>query len=120
MWKIYSKIEKFSSVITFFVRNEFKFTDSSTKALFDNLLPGDKKLFNFDVKTLNWQDFFFMYLRGLRIYLVDDPMETLPQGRRKGLILKIAHYSIITIVSFLLAWFIVLPFFSWALSLIGI
>lgn len=47
-------------------------------------------MFNFDMKQLNWDKFFYNYIRGLRVYLLKDDLSTLPQAmvRWKRLVLN--------------------------------
>jgi hypothetical protein len=35
--------------------------------------PQDKHLFNFDISLVDWEEAMFAAVRGLRIYVMDDP-----------------------------------------------
>jgi len=43
-------------------------------SLMNKLSPRDKVLFDFDMGTLSWDDYFDKYLKGLRVYLMGNPL----------------------------------------------
>lgn len=81
----------------------------------------DKREYDFDMGAFDWDSFFYTYVRGgrvqllislsftflclhfyLQVYLLKDPMETLPQGRVKYYKLQIAHYTLVTVLILIL------------------
>ncbi|XP_047542490.1 fatty acyl-CoA reductase wat-like [Vanessa atalanta] len=107
--KAYKKIEKFSAVIGYFALREWKFNNDNTQNLFKELCDADKHIFNFNMRTLNWETYFKSYVRGIRLYLLKDPLDTLAQSRKKHLKLKIIHYiclSLICLALLRLCWFL--------------
>lgn len=66
----------------------------------------DKDLFEFSMSRLNWDMYFYTYTRGLRVYLLKDPLDTIDKGAVKIRKLKIAHYSIVVILLYLLFKFV--------------
>ncbi|KAF5273009.1 hypothetical protein FQR65_LT17250 [Abscondita terminalis] len=110
--KGYQKINKFLDVLAYFTTRTFLFTNDNTQNLWKKLNATDKKLFVFDVGAFDWDDYFYKFARGGRVYLLKDPLDTLPQGRVKFLKLRIAHYTLLTVL-FLLA----LKFFMFLYSL---
>jgi len=40
----------------------------------NKLSSRDKILFDFDMSTLSWDDYFDKYLKGLRVYLMGNPL----------------------------------------------
>ncbi|KAG7201488.1 hypothetical protein KM043_004247 [Ampulex compressa] len=81
--KIYKKIHKFMDVLNYFTTTEWKFTNDTLKGLLKNLSPKDREYFFCDMRDLVWDTYFETYLRGIRVYLIKDPLDTLPQARAK-------------------------------------
>lgn len=54
----------------------------------------DKKVFPADARTFEWVKFVYAYYAGMRVYVLDDPMETFPQSKAKLRKLKYIHYTL--------------------------
>lgn len=106
----YKKVHKFSAVISYFSTQQWRFYNNNVKELSKTLTPGDRALFDFDISNLNWEEFFYTYVRGIRLYLIKDTFETIEEGKRKQAWLKVAHYSIVSVFSFFLFQF------AWAIT----
>lgn len=104
LWDAYKKIHKFAAVIAHFATNEWTFRNDNVHKLWDKLNPVDRKTFEFNCKTLRWEQYFNTYMRGLRVYLLEDPLDTLPQGKVKYRKLKAIHYTVKYGVILLLCW----------------
>jgi fatty acyl-CoA reductase len=78
--KIYKKINRFSDVISYFCTREWKFTNKNVQRLWEKLNEDDRKLFDFDISVLDWDEYFYNYVRGVRMYLLKDDPSTLPQS----------------------------------------
>ncbi|KAJ8982210.1 hypothetical protein NQ317_013512 [Molorchus minor] len=102
MMKIYSKIHKFSAVLSYFSVRQWKFGSYNVNKAIDKMTDKDKEIFFSDLRRLNWDEFFQMYLRGVRVYLIQDSMDTLIEARRKWNRLYWAHQIIKAVVGFLL------------------
>ncbi|XP_023955311.2 fatty acyl-CoA reductase wat [Bicyclus anynana] len=100
--KAYKKIEKFSGVLGYFALREWKFHNKNTIKLHQELCETDKDLFHFDLSTLDWDEYCRAYVKGVRIHLLKDPLDTIPQGRRKQFRLKLLHYFFISVICFAL------------------
>ncbi|XP_044735250.1 fatty acyl-CoA reductase wat-like [Chrysoperla carnea] len=99
MMKVYQKVEKFSMVLRYFTIKQFEFTNDNTKDLFKKLSKKDQDLFNFDIMSkYDWRAYWKGYIIGMRVYLVGDPMSTIPEGRKKVLKFKIIHYTLVSAV----------------------
>ncbi|KAI5698676.1 hypothetical protein M8J75_010283 [Diaphorina citri] len=97
----YQKIHKFSEVISFFSTQQFTFTNFNTQRLYTKMTEEDRALFNFDMSQLDWEKYMFWHIRGIRAYLVKDPLSTVPDGIRLRRRLLIAHYLLIAALSVL-------------------
>ncbi|KAL3270571.1 hypothetical protein HHI36_021108 [Cryptolaemus montrouzieri] len=93
MVKIYTSIQKFSSTLALFAVNEWKYTNDNTQALWNNLSPIDKKLFDFSLsqENFNWNSYISILGGGVRLYLLKDNMETIPKAIKKYRKLYIYH-----------------------------
>lgn len=108
LMKLYKKIHKFSSVISFFCTNEwvsvlklimpyhieyieFKlehnssqmFTNSNVQRLWKKLGRRDQDMFDFNMKTMDWEEYSYHYIKGMRLYLFKDDLSTLESAKRK-------------------------------------
>lgn len=76
----------------------------------------DKKLFPSDSRDFEWHNFLYAYFTGMRVYVLEDPLETFPQSQIKLRKLKYIHYtlkySFIIILALLLYVFVVKRFFD--------
>ena len=101
MLKIYKKIHKFMDVLKYFATKEWKFSNDNFKALLNKMTPEDyKEHFACDIKNVNWDRYFQTYVKGIRIYLIKDPLDTLPQARVKWQRLYWIHQALKLIVAY--------------------
>ncbi|XP_075988922.1 fatty acyl-CoA reductase wat-like [Anticarsia gemmatalis] len=110
--KAYTKITKFSEVMAYFATREWKFCNDNTQKLFKELCDADKHLFDFNLEAMDWSDYFYSYIRGVRVYLLKDPVETVPQGLKKLNRLRILHYTFCVILGLLFLRLLYGIFFS--------
>lgn len=99
--KGYKKIEKFSGVLSYFTNREWVFKNANTQRLWKKMNDADRRLFEFSMKDFNWDSYFVFYSRGCRVYLLKDPLETIPKGVIKNYKLMVMHYSLIAVLLFL-------------------
>lgn len=85
-----------------FIFTEWKFHSNNTKALIKTLSPADKELFNIDITSLVWEEYFIKLTQGVRRYLSKENPKNLEAARRKDSILFGLHI----ILQFLLYAFI--------------
>lgn len=102
----YQKVDKFGAVISYFAIREWDFKNDNTQALWRKMNSMDRELFHFDISTLDWDAYYYTYIRGGRVYLLKDPLETIPEGAVKRRKLMIAHYTLITLICFMVLIFI--------------
>uniref|UniRef100_A0AAR5PRJ8 Fatty acyl-CoA reductase n=2 Tax=Dendroctonus ponderosae TaxID=77166 RepID=A0AAR5PRJ8_DENPD len=104
----YKKINKFSEVLAYFTNRDWKFRNDNVQALWKRMKKHDQELFDFDIQKLNWDAYFFTYTRGARVYLLKDPLDTIPQGTVKYYKLLLAHYAVLAVF-----WLLVLRLVVW-------
>ncbi|XP_054260769.1 fatty acyl-CoA reductase wat-like [Macrosteles quadrilineatus] len=97
--KVYTKIYNVNkNLMPYCVDHDIVFTANNVDRLWETLDPLDKKLFLYDLRQLDWDYFWLQGLKGMRVYLINEPMDTVPQGikhYRKLLIRKLLFDSII-------------------------
>nr|CAD7587800.1 unnamed protein product [Timema genevievae] len=79
---LYWKATKFHGIVAYFSNREWKFHDANMGALLDKISPEDRDVFYFDVRSIVWKDYLYEYVKGVRTYLVKEPLDTLPQARK--------------------------------------
>nr|XP_033335506.1 putative fatty acyl-CoA reductase CG5065 [Megalopta genalis] len=121
----YAKMDKFGDVISFFTTQQWKFRDENVKKLWSKLGPIDRRSFNFNVADINWPEYFDVYMRGIRVYSLKDPLteESIRAGRSKFWKLNIANYVVMTLYALLVLWIVyslvALPIVTLAFSLVS-
>jgi hypothetical protein len=78
--KIYKKINRFIQALSYFVTRDWNFTNKNVQALWEKLDEDDRKLFDFDLEGLDWDKYFYNYVRGVRMYLLKDELATVPRA----------------------------------------
>ncbi|XP_054002362.1 fatty acyl-CoA reductase wat-like [Hylaeus anthracinus] len=103
----YRKIHKFSKVISYFSSQEWYFRNDNVMKLWQKLNSVDRKIFNFNVTNLDWEEYCYRHIRGIRIYMFKESPDSLQEGVYKFRRLRIAHYTLLTIISLLVLWLVV-------------
>ena len=67
-------------MISYFSTRDWKFTNKNVQDLWQKLDEDDKKLFDFNIDELDWDRYFYSYVRGIRLYLLKDDFSTIPQA----------------------------------------
>ncbi|XP_044763241.1 fatty acyl-CoA reductase wat-like [Coccinella septempunctata] len=111
MLKIYKKIHKFSAVLAYFTTRNFKFQSNRVKNMLDNNMTAtDKQIFFCDLRELDWEKFFQVYLKGLRIYLLQDDLSSLDRALVMWGRFRILHWTLKTVCALLflrILWYLV-------------
>lgn len=67
----------------YFSSNEFIFENNNVRALWDKLDAKDKRLFAFDMRSVDWTELFRISLWGLRSYVVKDEPSTVAESVKR-------------------------------------
>ncbi|XP_020280731.1 fatty acyl-CoA reductase wat-like [Pseudomyrmex gracilis] len=113
--KVYKKVHKFMNVLSYFSTQEWKFTNERMNAIIDKMTPQDREKFNCDIKSVDWDPYFEGYIRGIRVFLIKDPLDTLPQARAKWQKLYWCHQVVKLILAYgflRFSWMVLLLFFN--------
>ncbi|XP_057664837.1 fatty acyl-CoA reductase 1-like [Diorhabda carinulata] len=106
---MYDKIHQTQELFSPYLLKQWYFSNDNTQKLLKRLSFKDRSLFNFDIFNLNWEAYFDSYSKGIRVYLLKDPMSTLTEGKekqKKKLISQILSASILTIILYVISKFI--------------
>lgn len=82
MLRVYQKLTKATTSLQFFTTHEWKFSATNMVELYGNMNPCDQKLFNFNVKEINWPNYIGKYCLGMRKYVLKEDLSTLPAARK--------------------------------------
>lgn len=83
MLQAYRKIHRFAAVIAHFARQQWAIESAAMETQQHGMTARDRRLFFCDLKQLDWADFFRSYAKGIRVYLLQDPMDTLPAANAR-------------------------------------
>ncbi|CAG9770278.1 unnamed protein product [Ceutorhynchus assimilis] len=90
----YKKVHKFSSVISYFCTREWDVRSDSLRRQQERMCDKDRELFFSDLKQLDWDEYYKTYCKGVRQYLLQDPLETLEVAQTKWRRLYFAHQAV--------------------------
>ncbi|XP_076618428.1 putative fatty acyl-CoA reductase CG8306 [Colletes latitarsis] len=109
--RLHKNINKSLGLLKVFIFTEWKFHNPHMIQLHKSLSEEDKELYNLDITSLAWDDYFLALVRGVRTYLHKESPKTLEKARSKDKVLMIANLGLQ--VSLLgLIWWLVKTVFS--------
>uniref|UniRef100_A0A336KKV2 Fatty acyl-CoA reductase n=1 Tax=Culicoides sonorensis TaxID=179676 RepID=A0A336KKV2_CULSO len=106
--KLQRKITAAGAALQYFVTKTFDMRCENFVNLVDCILPEDRPNFTFDVsdKHLDRRKFMFDQVKAGRIYLLKDPLSTIPAAKRKMKILNALDFTLKFIILPLILYFI--------------
>lgn len=111
---MYDKIHQSQALLSPYLLKEWYLANDNTQKLLKRMTFKDRELFNFDILKLNWQTYMVSYAKGIRVYLLKDPMSTLSEGIRKQerkLIIQIVSSALLIIILYAIAKFLIFRVF---------
>ncbi|CAH1721750.1 unnamed protein product [Aphis gossypii] len=72
--EFYKRVHTAAKNLSSYQQIHVRYHNHNVKNLMNKLSPRDKILFDFDMSTLSWDDYFDKYLKGLRVYLMGNPL----------------------------------------------
>lgn len=82
MMKAYRKIHKFTDIVSYFTVKHWQFSNLQVQKMWKNLNSKEQELFPFNIADLSWESVVGSMIPGMRMYLLHDPLETLPEARK--------------------------------------
>ncbi|XP_033216916.1 fatty acyl-CoA reductase 1-like [Belonocnema kinseyi] len=100
-------IRQFKSVI-YYCNGGWRVHVNQMQTVWDKMNSSDKQLFFCDIRDFDWRDYIDSYWSGLRLYLLNDPIETIQEAKKKTQKLNMTHRILTTVI--------VLVFIYWIIS----
>lgn len=101
--KLMDRALKSVSLLEYFINQSWEWSINNTEMLMAELSPEDQRVFNFDVRHMNWLEYMENYVLGVKKYLLKEDMSGIPKAKEHLKKLRNIHYLFNTAV-FLLAW----------------
>uniref|UniRef100_A0A2K6RYA1 Fatty acyl-CoA reductase n=1 Tax=Saimiri boliviensis boliviensis TaxID=39432 RepID=A0A2K6RYA1_SAIBB len=103
MTKLMNRLLRTVSMMEYFVNQSWEWSTYNTEMLMSELSPEDQRVFNFDVRQLNWLEYIENYVLGVKKYLLKEDMAGIPEAKQHLKRLRNIHYLFNTAL-FLIAW----------------
>ncbi|CAB3257461.1 unnamed protein product [Arctia plantaginis] len=116
MLKLYSKVMKLAHILFYFSTQDWRFSDTNVRDMWNSLSEDDKVVFPFSMGQFSWEYMCETFLIGIRVYLIKDDLSTLPEARKKWNKLYYLHQTlkaIVLMLVFLLAYFLFKPLITY-------
>ncbi|XP_057366398.1 putative fatty acyl-CoA reductase CG5065 [Daphnia carinata] len=80
--RLYDKAHRAMSCLNYFTTHEWRFISENPIHLLEKMSPEDRRIFYFDVRTIDWASYLETYALGTRRFILKDDPSTLPAARR--------------------------------------
>nr|XP_018907044.1 PREDICTED: putative fatty acyl-CoA reductase CG5065 [Bemisia tabaci] len=100
--KIYDRLAKVEDTLEYFSNKEWTFHNNNVQNLWKQMTPEDQNIFFFDMAQMSWEYHTEALCLGMRVYLLKDDVDTLPEARKKWNRLYVAHNTLKAVVAVLL------------------
>ena len=80
--RLYEKINKAFAPLEFFTTHQWRFISNNPIHLMEEMTTEDQEMFYFDVRKINWQNYFENYILGIRQIVFKEDLSTLPLAKR--------------------------------------
>ncbi|XP_063110555.1 fatty acyl-CoA reductase 2 isoform X3 [Cavia porcellus] len=101
--KLMNRMLRMLSMLEYFVNHSWEWSTHNTEMLMSMLSPEDQRMFNFDVRQLNWLEYIENYVLGVKKYLLKEDMAGIPEARQHLKRLRNIHY-LFNVALFLIIW----------------
>ncbi|XP_046975845.1 fatty acyl-CoA reductase wat-like [Vanessa cardui] len=125
--KVYKLAHSLTSVLSFYLNNEWNFHDENTLSLHNKLSETDKVIYNCDITSVHMRELILVWSYGVGKFVVKDDLKNRDYAMKKQSVLKIIHYIIVPLYFFGLykltsavitfAYFVVAMFFKYIMAL---
>ncbi|KAI9556292.1 hypothetical protein GHT06_018866 [Daphnia sinensis] len=80
--RMYAKVNDAFSTFEFFTTHQWRFVSNNWIRLMNEMSIEDRDIFYFDVRKINWQNYFESYILGVRLYGFQEDISSLPLARK--------------------------------------
>ncbi|XP_075233637.1 fatty acyl-CoA reductase wat-like isoform X2 [Lycorma delicatula] len=98
--KVLEKVDKLLQSISFFCIRQWDLSNKNTQDLWKSLDQKDKEIFPFNIEDINWEEYLYDYMRGIRQYMLKDDLSTIPDAKKRPKWLYLSHYMLLIIIIF--------------------
>lgn len=81
--KVNEKIARLTDAAAHFITHDFTFATTNTRHLWQSMSPEDRKLFDFDMTSVDWNEYLLRFAKGLREFIGKEEPETIPAAKSK-------------------------------------
>ncbi|KAI1705669.1 male sterility protein domain-containing protein [Ditylenchus destructor] len=106
--KIYGKVWNMVETLHYFTTRGWHFESKNVMKLWNSLAEEDRKVYNFDIRQLDWDRYLFDYLMGVKIYILKEKLEDLPKARS-----NLSRLKQIGLYTNAAAWALFVRLFAW-------
>ncbi|XP_075148986.1 fatty acyl-CoA reductase wat-like isoform X2 [Haematobia irritans] len=82
MRKLNNKMFELADYLRYFITRDFSFETSNTRTIWESMTPEDRKIYNFDMASLQWNEYFAKVAAGLREHLNKEKSDTIPMAKK--------------------------------------
>lgn len=83
MIKVQDRLAKSVQCLEYFTTHQWKFHSDNLQMLLDSMREDDRQEFQFDVRTIEWEDYVEKYVLGFRQYLFKQNPSSLEESRTR-------------------------------------
>jgi len=97
MIRLVNKMTKSIDALQYFTTNEWSWSNANVAKLHQDLVetdPQSLKDFDFDIKSLNWRNFFENYVLGTRHYVLKNSPTSMEASKKKMRLLGFLHFTL--------------------------
>uniref|UniRef100_A0A8C6LHA7 Fatty acyl-CoA reductase n=1 Tax=Nothobranchius furzeri TaxID=105023 RepID=A0A8C6LHA7_NOTFU len=98
MMRIFNRLHKAISLLEYFSSQDWEWNSDNMNMLMGQLTPKDRKMFNFDVRQLNWPEYIENYCIGTKKYVLNEDMSDIPAARQHLRKLRNIRYTFNTLL----------------------
>uniref|UniRef100_S4PDT4 Putative fatty acyl-CoA reductase n=3 Tax=Pararge aegeria TaxID=116150 RepID=S4PDT4_9NEOP len=109
MLKFYKKLTKMANILFYFSTQDWTFNDDGVQNMWRSISGSDQTVFPFNIGDFSWEYMTETFLVGLRVYLINDDISTLPEAKRKWdrlyylhQFVKVTAFSLVIFLGYLL------------------
>ncbi|XP_049638842.1 fatty acyl-CoA reductase 2-like [Suncus etruscus] len=105
--KIISQLMRTINMVEYFGNHSWEWSVNNMEMLMAELSPEDQKMFNFDVRRLNWLEYIENYVLGVKQYLLKEDVSGIPKAKKHLKKLQNMQY-LFNMALILLTWYLLI------------
>lgn len=83
MIKVQDRLAKSVQCLEYFTTHQWTFHSENVQALLDSMKENDRQEFQFDVRSIEWEDYVEKYVLGFRQFLFKQNPSSLEDSRKR-------------------------------------